>query len=276
MSSLLQRLTAATNDAEREAIVLEMSLSALSLGMKTAVYAAAIPHTFNALLLDALLDADSDDRYEQLVTLSFVQQVRGKGYALHDRTRQQLLQNLWRDDPAQFRAWSAAAAAYAADQASHGDAPHWEAEAIYHQLVSDPEKGLAGLQTLATRWANYEHHSYDEIERAVGLADEQITAGRLGGTAADWTRLWQAKLALLYNQPDRAAAPLASVGDAAIDPIADPLLAAEVAQTRGDWLWQQGEQAEAAASWQAAYAAYQGLPNGHRPAAHGQYRDGLD
>ena len=259
-TDILQRLTAATTDAERDAIVLEMSLSALAPEMQEAVATAAVPHWFDALFLEALLpDEESDVLYGQLLGLNFVEQVPGRGYAIHERTRRQVLHNLWRDDPARFRVLSGRAADYCQTRVAQSDDPVWEGEALYHRLVSDPQAGVDGLRRLATKWANYEYHTYEEIERAVRWANEQIDAGRLRGVGADWTRLWQAKLALLYGRADRAAPPLAQI---TVDPERDPGLAAEVAQTRGDMLAKQEDRAGMEASWRTAYDRFRQLGNG--------------
>ncbi|MCP5101448.1 MAG: NACHT domain-containing protein [Chloroflexi bacterium] len=255
---LLQRLTGATTDAEREAIVLEMSLSALSHEMQDVVKIAAVPHWFDASFLEALLGDESDTFYEQLLTLSFVDQIPGKGYAIHERTRKQLLHTLWQNERDRFFELSDWAAAYCQTQATEVDEAGWQAEAIYHQLVSDPDVGVAGLRGLATKWANYEHHTYDEIEQTIRLANEQIEAGRLTGSGADWTRLWQAKLALIYNRPELAADSLAQIE---VETATDPYLAAEVWQTQGDMLARMGDTAEMERAWRTAYDLYQSLDN---------------
>jgi eukaryotic-like serine/threonine-protein kinase len=248
----LQRLTQATSEEERAALVLAMSLSTLPEALQAVVQAAAIPHWFDAQFLAALLGEESDAWYDHLLALSFVDQVPGRGYVIHERTRRQLLHELWRDDPDRFRELSGRAAAYCLAQATANDEAAWQAEAVYHQLVSEPEVGVAGLRDLATRWANYEYHTYDEIEATVRLAQEQIEAGRLRGAGADWTRLWQAKLALLYGRPQLAEAPLAQITAVA----GDLTLAAEVAQTHGDLLATQGDRDGMATAWQTAYDLY--------------------
>jgi eukaryotic-like serine/threonine-protein kinase len=255
----LTRLSHAQSDDERAAIVLQMSLAALPATLQAAAQAAAIPHWFDAQFLDALLGAESDAWYDRLLTLSFVEQTPGRGYAIHERTRRQLLRALWETDPARFRELSGRTADYCAGQlasedVASQDAAAWQAEAVYHRLVSDPEAGVAELRALATRWANYEFHTYDEIEGTIRLAQEQLAAGRLTGVGAAWTRLWQARLALLYGRPDLAAAPLATI---AVDPDDDPYLAAELAQTRGDVLAHSGDRDGMAAAWNAAYDLYQ-------------------
>ena len=259
---LLQQLTHAATDEERAALVLEMSLAALPAELQTVVQAAAVPHWFDAQFLEALAGETSDLYYDQLITLSFVEQTPGHGYAIHEQTRLPLLQALWRADPARFRALSSRAAAYCAAQAGVDGATAaaaWQAEAVYHQLVSDPEAGVAGLRGLATRWANYEYQSYDDIEATVRLAQEQLAAGRLSGTGAAWTRLWQARLALLYHRADLATAPLEAIA-ADGDWTSDPYLVAELSQTRGDMLAQHVDKAGMAAAWNTAYAYYRALP----------------
>ncbi|HEX6385761.1 MAG TPA: hypothetical protein VF177_13910, partial [Anaerolineae bacterium] len=258
-TDILRRLTEATTDAEREAVVLALSLSALDHGVQEAVKAAAVPHWFDVLFLQALLEEESDVLYDQLLALSFVEQVPGKGYAIHERTRRQLLRNLWQDEPERFRLLSRRAAAYCEEQAARTDDPGWQAEAIYHRLVSDPDVGVAGLRSLATKWANYEYHTYEEIERTVRWANEQIEAGRLAGAGADWTRLWQAKLALMYGRADLAADPLDHI---TVDPAADPALAAEVAETRGDMLAKSGDSTGMETAWRAAYDLYRQMEDG--------------
>jgi eukaryotic-like serine/threonine-protein kinase len=256
-ANLLQQLAAATSDAERNALLLAMSLAGLSPDLQTAVYAAAIPHWFDALFLEALLGAESDLLYEKLLDLSFVELVPQRGYALQERTRRQLLARLWQADPDRFRDLSGRATDYCAVQAAATGQTAWQAEEIYHRLVSDPAAGVAGLRELATKWANYEHHTYDEIEQVLGLAQEQIEAGRLAGAGAAWTRLWQAKLALIYGRPDLAGDPLNQVE---LAPDGDPLLAAELAQTRGDWLARRGDHTAMAAAYESAYHHYHRLP----------------
>ncbi|VAW38796.1 hypothetical protein MNBD_CHLOROFLEXI01-1149, partial [hydrothermal vent metagenome] len=258
-TDILQRLTAATTDAEREAIVLEMSLAALSADVQAAVQAAAIPHWFDSRYLEALLGEGSDALYAELLTLNFVEQLPGKGYAIHERTRRQLLHNLWQDKPERFRTLSGRAADYCDAQASQTDEPEWQAEAIYHRLISDPNVGVAGLRGLATKWANYEYHTYDEIERALRWANEQLAAGRLTGSGADWTRLWQAKLALIYGRPHLATPPLTQITP---DPSSDPYLAAELAQTRGDIFAQTEDRAGMETAWRTAYDLYRQLADG--------------
>ena len=192
--NLLQQLIQASSDQERAALVLEISLSGLAPALQTAVKAAAIPHWFDARLLEALLGEESDNLYGSLLQLSFVEQLPERGYVIRERIRQQLLQKLWQEDREQFRRWSKQAANYCERQAHHMDSPAWQAETIYHRLVGDPKAGVTALRSLAANWVNNEHYTHEEIERIVRLATEQMEAGRLKSMGAAWTRLWQTKV----------------------------------------------------------------------------------
>ncbi|MCB8924634.1 MAG: NACHT domain-containing protein [Ardenticatenaceae bacterium] len=253
---LLERLSQASSASEREVIIFEMSLAALSAELQAAVQAAAVPHWFDVLFLDALLAAESDELYDQLLRLSFVEQVPGKGYAVHERTRKLLLQQLWHNEPDYFRELSRRAANSCAGRESQLALSDWQAEMVYHQLVSDPEAGIDGLRQLATQWANYQFHTYDEIEYTLRLAQEQLEAGRLENVATDWVWLWQAKLALLLEQPDQAAEPLNQITTSGED---DLRLAAEVAETQGDLLALTDADGLADA-WARAFTLYSQLP----------------
>lgn len=257
--TLLQRLATATTATERETILLDMSLAALPPEMQEAVTVAAVPHWVDGRFFDALFGEDATNLYINLALLSFVEQVPTQGYAIHERTRRQLLNRLWRQDPDQFRQLSSRAAAYCAERAAETDDSDWQAEQVYHRLVSDPDQGIADLRQLATAWANYQYHTYDDIERTLQLADEQITAGRLTPEASNWVRLWQAKLALIFNAPERAALSLGQIDRASSE---DMRFAAELAELEGDLLVRiEAEPEKIKTAYQTAITHYQALPN---------------
>lgn len=253
--ALLQRLREAQTDEARQAIVLEMSLASLPDELQRAVSVAAVPHWFDAVYFEALWGEESLDLYEDLIDLSFVELIPRRGFAIHERTRQQLLKNFWHVDRDGFIEITRRAADYCDAQ---GEVSYWQAEEVYHRLLSQPEQGIADLQSLATAWANYEYHSYSEIEQVVNLADEQISAGRLTGRGADWTRLWQAKLALIYGLTDVATSRLDQIAE---EPGADPLLTAEVNQARGDVSALLGNPTGMKIAWRTAVERYRQLPD---------------
>ncbi|MCB0033666.1 MAG: hypothetical protein KDE51_06600, partial [Anaerolineales bacterium] len=213
---LLQRLTNATSDEERQLIVLEFSLSALPEAVQTAVQAAAIPHWFDALFLDALLEDDvreafkSQDGFETLVALNFVELTPGRGYSIHEQTRQLLLKQLWQKETrSHFRTLSRRAADYCKTQ--NLDDPEWQIERIYHLLVGDPSVGSAELRQALAHWYRFDQQAYEQAERLLRVAREHADAERILNNEAGWVRMWQANINLLYKKSKSAAAQLEQV-----------------------------------------------------------------
>lgn len=257
--TLLQQLKAASTQEEKAAIMLSRSLAALPEPLQIAVKTAAIPHWFNFQSLTHLLPSLDDLLYYALLELDFVEQVIGRGHAIKDKARQQILSKFWQEDEQQFRLLSGQAADFSASQESDVDASLWQAEEIYHRLVSDKEAGLESLKNLATQWANYQYSVYEEIAYAIQLAGEQVASGRLTGESANWTRLWQAKLALIYGRPHQAKSPLDQIIPNELN---SEFLIAEYHQTRGDWLATNGDKMGMEAAWRQAYELYRQTENG--------------
>jgi hypothetical protein len=254
-NSLLEKLAAATSDAERESIVLDITLNALPPALHVAIQAAAIPHWFDFTYLSSLIGEDAaDDTYDQLVTLSFVDTFPGRGYAIHETTRNALLNKLWNADPHQFRTLSDQAADYCLSNATtSGEENYWRIEEIYHRLVSDPEQGIERFQEMATAWANYEQSSLETIERIIQLAREQVKSGRLTAKEGNLVRLWQARLGYLYGRTLRAAELIAKVN---LAQDADPAFAADLADLQGDIHGDQNDLKTAEQAWNRAIELY--------------------
>lgn len=250
-NSFLDRLARAETADARSSLVVEATLAGLPAEVRQAIQYAAIPHWFNGRFFAALTDDDDPERYDALLALPFVDLLPGQGYLFTGPSRRFILDGLWLENPALFRELSGRAADFCA---AHPPDSLWESEEIYHRLISEPDIGIAQLQALATRWANYEAHSYDEIERTVRLVDDHLVSGRLNGRPANVVRLWQARLALIYGRPDQAAAPLAGIE---IDFEENPLLAAEVADVDGDYQLAIGETEAMRSSWQTSHTLYQ-------------------
>ncbi|MBE9472161.1 MAG: hypothetical protein IMY75_08670, partial [Chloroflexi bacterium] len=101
LTQLLTRLQAAQSDEEREWLVMQFSLDNMTPAVREAVWAAAIPHWFDADFLAALLDERgerAEELYQALQEFSFVEVFPGRGYNLHERSRALLLGRLWQDD----------------------------------------------------------------------------------------------------------------------------------------------------------------------------------
>ena len=116
---ILARLQAAQSEAEREWVVLEFSLDGLAPALREAVWAAAVPHWFDAAMLAALLDKpleETEALVAELARLSFVEPFPGRGYNIHERTRTLLLERLWREAPDRYQELSRNAAEYSSRQ----------------------------------------------------------------------------------------------------------------------------------------------------------------
>ena len=266
---LLDQLTTATTAEARDNLLLDLSLSALSPQLQAVITAAAIPHWFNFTLLTVLVgDETADLYYDPLLDLDFIEEIPGRGYAIHEATRTLLLNRLWHTEPDHFRALSGRIADHILHEIETNRVENREktgllveerqdnrltAEEIYHRLVSDPLQGINRFQEMAIAWANYEQSDFAAIEQMVRLANEQIDHGRVAPPLTPWVYLWQAKLGLIYGQ--------AAVSQTALDKITPsaefpPLLAAEIAQTYGDLYASQNGLSQAADAWQQAHQHY--------------------
>jgi tetratricopeptide (TPR) repeat protein len=150
-NDLLQRLMAAQTDEERSWIVTENLLESLPEDLATALWAMAIPHWFNAEILAALcpeLTEQAENLYRQLQEFSFVEMFAERGHNVHELTRNQLLDRLWKENPEWFRYLSSKAAAYFANT----DKAESQIEWIYHLVIASPVTGMDELKKLGQRW----------------------------------------------------------------------------------------------------------------------------
>jgi len=251
---LLERLQAATNDEERAWIVTELALAALDPAVREAVWAAAIPHWFDADFLAALLArpvAEVGPIHAQLTGLSFVERFPERGHDIHERTRALLLNRLWRDDAARFRLYSGRAADHCAgqDQAATG----WCVETIYHLLIADPEQGASALQNQGWTWHNSPHFAYDKVEMLARVGREHADASRLSPRGLGWTQFWEALLDSIYSRLHSARERFQQIRG---DPKDDPYLAADVAFRLGDVHLQLADYPAARAAYDAARPLY--------------------
>jgi hypothetical protein len=174
-SKLLDKLMTAKSDQERSWIVTENWLESLPEDLITALWAMAVPHWFDADILVALcpeLIDRSEEIYRQLQDLSCVEVFAERGYNVHELTRNQLLDQLWKDNPERFCDLSGRAAVYFAKR----DKPEVQIEWIYHLVVVEPLLAIVELQNLAQRWDNACCKS--ELESLLTNLQKQIDVNR--------------------------------------------------------------------------------------------------
>jgi tetratricopeptide (TPR) repeat protein len=197
---LLTQLQAAQSDEEREWIVLQFSLNNLDPAVREAVWAAAIPHWFDAPFLSALLDNPgfaSSEHFSSLLALSFIESFPGRGYNVHERTRALLLKRLWQDDREKYRTLSRRAADYCAWEESD---TLWRVETISHLLIADPDRGVSQLIDVGWEWHNSPNFAYNKVETLARAAREHADEGRLSERASAWTTFWEALLDSDYSR----------------------------------------------------------------------------
>ena len=91
---LLARLSGTRDEIERAWLLTEALLNTLPAELASLVWAAAIPHWFNADILMALrpeLNDRMETLYADLCQFAFVRPFVGRGHYIHESTRKQLL-----------------------------------------------------------------------------------------------------------------------------------------------------------------------------------------
>lgn len=197
-SEFLRQLQSVPAGEDREWLVLQLGLSALSPELRDAVRACAIPHWFDPEFLAALLGRPVEEArtlLEDLTSLSFVEPFIGRGHSLHASTRVLLLSRMWQDDQYRFRDLSGRAADYCAAQ-DQSQFP-WRIEWVYHLLVASPDEGGQQLKSVARAWRQL--GAYDRVESLLRAAREQADAGRLTAFETALTKLWEANVHWDYS-----------------------------------------------------------------------------
>lgn len=174
-NNLLQKLMAAQTDEERSWIVTENLLESLPEDVARALWAVAIPHWFDSEILAALcpeLADRADEVYRQLQDLSCVEVFPERGHNVHQLTRNQLLDRLWKDNSERFRQLSNRAAAYFSQE----DRSEIQIERIYHLIIANSEEGLKALFALLDEWQKNWYAS--QLEFLITRIQEQVRANR--------------------------------------------------------------------------------------------------
>jgi hypothetical protein len=171
----LAKLTAAQTDDERSWLVTELRLGMLSEELRSVVWATAVPHWFDAEILAALRPELADQAaslYLKIQGLSFIEQFCDRGHRVHDLTRKLMLDQLWLENPTEFKLLSHRAAAYFRTQ----PAAESQIELVYHQVGHDSDLGASALNDLAWNW--YGEFRRPEYELLLRTIQEHVDGGR--------------------------------------------------------------------------------------------------
>ncbi len=174
-NDFLEQLLQIQDQEERSWFVIEYGLGLKQPEIREAIWAAAVPHWFNADVL-AMLCPDHADQveeiYAELQTLSYVEEFEGRGHRLHDLTRAQLLTKLWERDQKKYQDLSARAVAYFSRQGTFVA----EVESLYHLMIADPEKAHVVIPRTIKTWAR-RRRVYD-VDWLIKFVREHVQAGR--------------------------------------------------------------------------------------------------
>jgi len=151
----------------------------------------AVPHWFDAEILAALCPELADlaeEIYRQLQLISCVEVFPERGHNVHELTRNQLLDRLWKDNPERFRELSDRVAAYFAQT----DRPENQIEWIYQLAVANPDRCINELSDLANGWQNTFRRA--ELDSLIAFLQMQIRANRTTVAVKAETIYWDGKI----------------------------------------------------------------------------------
>jgi len=141
------------------------------------LWAAAIPHFFDAQVLAALRPELADEVetiYESLQALTFVEEFPGHGHNIHELTREVLLSQLWQQNRAELLLLSERAANYFFEKKA---SPEEDVEFCYHEILGEEENQRGRLLDRAIHWWTY--YQNDRIQFAIQVCSEHEAADRL-------------------------------------------------------------------------------------------------
>ncbi len=203
-NDLLQKLMAAQTDEERSWIVTENLLESLPEEVAKALWAVAIPHWFDGEILAALcpeLADRADEIYRQLQDLSCVEVFPERGHNVHELTRNQLLDQLWKDSPERFQALSGKVSACF----KKSEEPETQIEWIYHLLIADSDTGISELQRLAQRLDSTFH--VPELSSLIINLKQQFDANRIKidvNLIKAIVSFWEGRIDFISNRIEKA------------------------------------------------------------------------
>ena len=177
IEELLRRVQQAETETDRQWILLEMQMSQMPEALVSMLWASAIPHFFDAEVLAALrpeLKESAADLYADLQALTFVETFSGKGYNIHELTREVLLKQLWAQDRAEFLALSQRAADYFFEV---GASLEKKVEFCYHEVLNEKDAQKGRLLDQVVNWWTY--NQLDYIRSTLQGFMEHDSKGRL-------------------------------------------------------------------------------------------------
>jgi len=177
IEEILKRVQQAETETERQWILLELQISQMPDELVSMLWAAAIPHFFDANILAALrpeLTEQAYKLYENLKALTFVEEFPKQGYNIHELTRNVLLNQLWQQDKDEFLRLSQRAADYFFSEKMSSEE---DVEFCYHEILNEGETQTGRLLDRGIDWWTY--HQIERLQAAVQGFREHEIAERL-------------------------------------------------------------------------------------------------
>ncbi len=199
--NILNQLKSAKTEKEREWLTMQFTMESLSSEVREAIWAAAIPHFFDAKMLNTLLGKElALKHFNSLIKLSFIETYLDFGYSMHERTRSVILTKLWNDDRKLYHEYNQKAADYCKKQKKTDFV--WETEEIYHSLLAGEDSSVFSSQCI--KWHNSPNFFYDKVEILASFVIEEIEAGRISGDVAAWAYLFMGVIQVQYSRSNDA------------------------------------------------------------------------
>jgi tetratricopeptide (TPR) repeat protein len=177
IEGLLKRVQEAETETERQWILLELQMNQMPNDLVSMLWASAIPHFFDANILAALrpeLAKQAEKLYENLKSLTFVEEFPDQGYNLHELTRNVLLNKLWQDDREEFLRLSQRVADYFFQEKTSSEK---DVEFCYHEILSEGKAQTGRLLDRVIDW--WTDYQADRIQGALQGFLEHERADRL-------------------------------------------------------------------------------------------------
>jgi tetratricopeptide (TPR) repeat protein len=189
------------DESEREWLVMEFSLDNSTEILRQAVWAAAIPHWFDADYLNAVLGFSLQEQdFKALINLSYVEVFPERGFNVHERSRKLLLDQLASSNKKRLQKLSKRAVSYCKKQDQENSV--WRVETLYQQLLAGFKNAEQQFIDQGVDWND--NWQYEKLERLARTILDAVNGELLTGDTAGYAHNFQAKVDIIFCQYNSA------------------------------------------------------------------------
>ena len=198
----MRRVEAAETQTEREWLLLEFSLAAMSSDLQMMVWAGGLLRWFDSDYLQAVVTddlsakADWEALWEALLNQPFVEPFEPLGHSMHERTQKLLRKQLWKNDQVRFQQLSQRAADYCDQQPRTNTV--WRIETLYHKLLAREAGAEQLFSNQGIEWHN--QFEYEKVSALITPVIEAVEQGWVTGNAAGWAYYRLGRLHQTYSR----------------------------------------------------------------------------